>query len=152
MRVVGGAFLALTLTSIASASASAPSAGASAERWRVIGRGSDYGDLVAVAAAASKARSSPSAVRVRGWGRAKDTRARLHTVFTCSNAGFGISSRRETFVLWPSVVRTLRPPIGYPDHCGVTAIAEVIDRYFRRGGITVEILARCIVQWNGRCT
>jgi hypothetical protein len=151
MKVLALMFVVLTLVSIVSASASATSTGAGAQRWRVIGRGSDSGDLVAVAAAASKARSGPSAVRVRGWGRARDTRARVHTVFTC-RGGSGVSSRRETFVLWPSVVRTLRPPIGSPDHCGVTAIAEVIDRFFRRGGITVEILARCIVQWNGRCT
>ena len=141
------AFLVVTLASIASASASTAPTQAGAERWRVIGRGTDAGDGVAVAAAA-KRRTSRLAVRVRVTGRPK--RAQMHTVVTCSKAGVGIYSRRDTFVLWPSAVRVLRLPIGYPENCGVTAIG-VIQPVSRRGVITVEILAVCIVQRNGIC-
>ena len=147
MKVLAFAFLVVTLASIASASASAASTQAGAERWRVIGRGTDAGDGIAVAAAA-KRRTSRLAVRVRVTGRPK--RAQMHTVVTCSKAGFGIYSRRDTFVLWPSAVRMLRLPIGYPENCGVTAIG-VIHPVSRRAVITVEILAVCSVQRNGIC-
>jgi hypothetical protein len=113
--------------------------------WRVIARGS--GEQVAIVSAA-KRRTTKLAVRVRVKERPK-TAAALHTVVTCSKAGYlgiGVFSRRDKFNVTAPALRVLRLPIAYPENCGVTVIGTTTAY---AGHITVEILASCIVQTNG---
>jgi hypothetical protein len=139
------------------ASVSVP-AGSAEERWRVVARGTDTGDQVAVAAAA-KRRVTAFAVRVRVMGEPKS--ARLHAVVTCSKVGPGpgghvVSSGRQEFTMTAPAMRVLRLPMPYPENCGVTAIGIASGFLHRVGNataahITVEILVPCIVQRNGVC-
>jgi hypothetical protein len=127
------------------------------EDWRVIGRATDAGDQVAVVAAA-KRRTTTLAVRVRVTGQPKT--AKLHTVVTCSKVGpFGVTifSRRDEFAVTAPALRVLPLPVRHPENCGVTAIGQS-NSILRRvgdtvysGRITVQILARCIVQTNAVC-
>jgi len=131
-------------------------AGSAEERWRVVARGTDTGDQVAVVAAA-KRRTTALAVRVRVTGEPKT--ARLHTVVTCSKAspvGLVVSSRRQEFTMTAPAMRVLRLPMPYPENCGVTAIGIASSVLHRVGNavaahITVEILAPCTAQTNGAC-
>lgn len=142
-----------------SVSSAMPSASAVSgeEGWRVIGRATDAGDQVAVAGAA-KRRTTKLAVRVRVTGRPKT--AELHTVVTCSKAlylGTGVFTRRDKFMVTAPAFRVLRLPVVYPENCGVTvvgisnSVSRVVGNTAYVGRITVEILARCIVQRNGAC-
>ena len=146
MKRVASILLVLVMAALAFAAA-APAE----ERWRVI---ADTGDSVAVAAAA-KRRATRFAVRVRMTGEPK--KAEVHTVVTCSKVVLGgpeFYSRRDTVTLTAPVIRELILPVPYPENCGVTAIA-IRQLFSPRGSITVEILARCIVQTfpaaKGKC-
>jgi hypothetical protein len=150
-RRFSGAGAAVGALAILAASASVslampPASSSSAQDgWRVIARGS--GDQVAIAGAA-KRRTTKLAVRVRVPGRPK-TAAELHTVVTCSKAGYlgiAVFSRRDKFTVTAPALRVLRLPIAYPENCGVTVIGTSTAH---AGHITVEILALCIVQRNG---
>ena len=141
-----GAFAMLALTASVSFAMPPASSVSAQDGWRVIGRGTDSGDQVAVASAA-KRRTTKLAVRVRVT-RLPST-AELHTVVTCSKAGYfgiGIFSRRDKFTVTAPAFRVLRLPIAYPENCGVTVIGTSTTH---AGRITVEILAPCIVQTNG---
>jgi hypothetical protein len=136
----------------------AASAAPADNQWRVIARGTDAGDQVAVVAVA-KRRAETFDVRVRVTGEPKT--AQLHTVVTCSaNGPFGvvILTRRQELTLTAPARRALRLPIPHPENCAVNAIG--IAHSIRRrgegdtvhvGSITVEIPAPCVVQANGRC-
>ena len=120
----------LTLTLASASAVSAP------EGWRVIGRATDAGTQVAVAVAA-KRRTTKLAVRVRVTGAG--TTAELHTVVTCSKAGYwgiGVFSRRDKFTVAVPAFRVLRLPIAYPENCGVTVIG-MSDSVLRVVGNTV---------------
>ena len=152
-RRFSGAGVAVGALAILAASASVslampPASSVSAQDgWRVVGRGTDSGDHVAVASAA-KRRTTKFAVRVRVTGRTK-TAAELHTVVICSKAGYlgtGVFSRRDKFNVTAPAFRVLPLPIAYPENCGVTVIGTSTAY---AGRITVEILVPCIVQTNG---
>ena len=124
----------------------------------MIGRATDAegGEQIAVAVAA-KYRTTRLAVRVRVTGRPKT--AELHTVVTCTKDGPfgpGIFSRRDKFTVTAPAFRLLRLPIAYPENCGVTAIGisnslrVVVGNTVQPGRISVEILAPCTVQIDGR--
>ena len=143
-----GAAIGAMLAATASVSFAMPPASSvsAQDGWRVIGRGTDSGDQVAVASAA-KRRTTKLAVRVRVTGLPNT--AELHTVVTCSKAGYfgiGVFSRRDKFRVTAPAFRVLRLPIAYPENCGVTVIGTSTTH---AGRITVEILAPCIVQTNG---
>jgi hypothetical protein len=141
----------------ASASGSLAMPSSSGDGWRMIARGIDSGDQVAVASAA-KRRTTQLAVRVRVIGEPKT--AELHTVVTCSKAGYlgiGVFSRRDKFTVTAPALRVLRLPIAYPENCGVVVIG-MSNISIRRPGkngyvgrITVDILVRCFTQKNGAC-
>jgi hypothetical protein len=142
--VAVGAFAILAASASVSLAKPPASSVSAQDGWRVIARGS--GDQVAIASAA-KRRTTKLAVRVRVPGRPKT--AELHTVVTCSKAGYlgiGVFSRRDKFTVTAPAFRLLRLPIAYPENCGVTVIGTSTAH---AGHITVEILALCIVQTNG---
>jgi hypothetical protein len=141
-----GAFAMLAASASVSFAMPPASSVSAQDGWRVIGRGTDSGDQVAVASAA-KRRTTKLAVRVRVTGLAKT--AELNTVVTCSKAGYlgiGVFSRRDKFTVTAPAFRVLRLPIAYPENCGVTVIGTSTAY---AGRITVEILVPCIVQTNG---
>jgi hypothetical protein len=111
--------------------------------WRVIGRGGDIGSG-AVAAGATH-RTTRLAIRVRVTGDPKI--ARVWTVVQCNHGPF-VDSRGARFELRALVVKVLRPPMLYPENCGVTAyattnaIASVSGNTVRGGSVTIELLAR----------
>jgi hypothetical protein len=149
--------LALVILLLGLGASVAVPAGTAEQRWRVVARGTDSGDQVAVAAAA-KRRMTAFAVRVRVVGEPKT--ARLHAVVTCSRvgppSGLVVSSRRQQFTMTAPAMRVLRLPMPNPENCGVTAIGVASDLLHRVGNapaayITVEILVPCIVQRNGVC-
>lgn len=139
--LVCGGVLLIVLSSLAFVSA-----GSAAERWKVIARGSDGGDQVAVVAVA-KRRMTKFAVRARETDGPMTVK--MHAVVTCSIAGpLGIVtlSRSQRFTLTGSAMRELQLPVAHPENCGVTAIGI---GHAVRGRLTVQILAPCTVQTNG---
>jgi hypothetical protein len=139
--------------------ANVSSASSAQEGWRVIGRATNEGSGYQLAvAAAAKRRVTTLAVRVRVTGQPNT--AELHTVVTCSKdgpLGTVVLSRRDELTLAAPAMRVLRLPVPYPENCGVTAIATSKSVVVRRAGgthsgrLTVEILARCVVQTNRTC-
>jgi hypothetical protein len=103
-----GAFAVLAATASVSFAMPSASSVSAQERWLVIGRATDAGDRVAVAAAA-KRRTTTLAVRVRVTGQPKT--AVLHTVVTCSKAGpvgIVVLSRRGEFTVTAPATRVQR--------------------------------------------
>lgn len=113
-----------------------------ATTWRVIGRGGDIGS--GAVAAVARHRTTRLAIRVRVTGQ--PSLAHVWTVVLCNHGPF-VDSTRADFELRALVVKVLRPPMPYPENCGVTAYATtkaIVSRSGNTvtvGSVRIEILA-----------
>jgi hypothetical protein len=137
-----GAAAALGSFAYGNDASSAVDAPTSSTSWRIIGQGGDMGS--GAVAGVSKHRTGRLAIRVRVTGEPK--LAQVWTVVLCNHGPY-VDSRADAFKLRAHVVKVLRPPMPYPENCGVTAsartsaIASVSGNTVTAGSVGIDILA-----------